>query len=89
MDKKQKAIEELKKKIKIQRELLGPEGIKELERMAKGMQARSAPKPSLPPGMVPYDKVSAMKAFEFFLKNHGNPEEFKRRLLEEIKKKDH
>ena len=89
MDKRQKAIEELKKQIQIQRERLGPEGIKELENLAKGMQGKIKRKPELPPGMVPYDKASAMKAFELFLKNHGDPKEFERRLLDMIKKSSH
>lgn len=87
MDKKKKAIEELKKQIKLGRERLGPEGIKELEKLAQGLQPTR--KPATPPGTVPYDKVAAMKAFELFLKNHGDPEEFKRRLLAELRKKDH
>lgn len=85
MDSRQKAIEELKKQIKLGRERLGPEGIKQLQNIAKTTQK---PKP-VSPDMVPYDRKSALKAFEMFLKNHGNPKEFERRLREMISKSDH
>ena len=88
MDQKKKAIEELKKQIKLGRERLGPEGIKELEKLAKGLQNRK-PAPDLPEGMVPYDKKAAMAAFQHFLKNHGDPKEFEKRLLALLKKKSH
>ena len=86
MDKKQQAIEELKKQIKLGRERLGPEGIKELEKLAKGIRPKKSTPPALPEGSVPYDKAAAMKAFKMFLDNHGDPAEFERRLLEMIKK---
>ena len=77
MDKRQKAIEELKKQIKLGRERLGPEALKELERLAKGIQKpKSAP---LPPGVVPYDRKAAAQVFEIFLKNHRNPKDFQKR----------
>jgi len=88
MDKKQKAIEELKKQRQLARERLGPEGVKELEKLAKKM---GAPQPlsNIPPGSVPYDKKAALAAFQMFLKNHGDPKEFERRLREMIKKSSH
>ena len=86
MDSKKKAIEELKKQIKLGRERLGPEGVRELEKLAKTIQR---PKPAAPPGMVPYDKQSALKAFELFLQNHGDPREFEKRLLALLKKSSH
>jgi hypothetical protein len=92
MDKKQKAIEELKKQRSLARERLGPEGVKELEKLAKGLskpagklQASSA----VPPGSVPYDKKAALDAFKLFLQNHGDPAEFERRLREMINKSSH
>jgi hypothetical protein len=88
MDKKQKAIEELKKQRQLARDRLGPEGVKELEKLAKGMaQARASS--AIPPGSVPYDKKAALAAFQMFLKNHGDPQEFERRLREMINKKSH
>lgn len=93
MDKKKQAIEELKKQIKLGRERLGPEGIRELEKLARGLQDGSrklkASAPLLPDGMVAYDKKAAMAAFQMFLKNHGDPEEFERRLKALIQKKSH
>lgn len=94
MSKREKAIEELKKQIKLGRERLGPEGIKELEKLAKGMQKPkpAAPKQEslkLPPGHIPYDKEAAMRAFQMFLENHGDPKEFEKRLLALLKKSSH
>jgi hypothetical protein len=88
MDKKQQAIEELKKQRQLARERLGPEGIKELEKLAKQMGKLPAA-PQLPPGTVPYDKESALAAFKMFLKNHGDPAEFERRLRVMINKSSH
>ncbi len=88
MDSRQKAIENLKKQIKLERERLGPEGIKELEKLAKNI---IKPKQIniIPNKTVPYNKKAAIKAFELFLKNHGNPKEFERRLREMIRKSSH
>jgi len=87
MDKRKSAIEELKKQIRLGRERLGPEGIKELENLAKGIvKPKQTAKPS---GALPYDKQAALKAFELFLKNHGDPKEFERRLLALLKKSSH
>ncbi len=86
---RQKAIEELQKQIKLGRERLGPEGIKELEKLAKNMQAPVAKAPTVPKGSVAYDKKAALKAFELFIKNHGDPREFERRLLEMLNKNKH
>ena len=88
MDKKQKAIEELKKQRQLARERLGPDGVKELEKLAKSMGKPKAA-PNVPPGSVPYDKKAALAAFQMFLKNHGDPREFERRLREMINKKSH
>lgn len=88
MDSKQKAIEELKKQRRLARERLGPEGLRQLEQMAKGMMPASK-KPVLPPESVPYDKKAALQAFQTFLKNHNDPAEFERRLREMINKKSH
>ena len=88
MDSRQKAIEKLKRQIKLERERLGPEGVKELEKLAKNI---IKPKQinALPDKIMHYDKKEALKAFEFFLKNHGDPEEFEIRLREMIKKSSH
>jgi hypothetical protein len=88
MDKKKQLIEELKKQTKLAKERLGPDGVKELEQLAKNLSAKKKAQPSAPE-MVPYDKASALKAFQLFLANHGDPKEFERRLLEMIKKKSH
>ena len=88
MDSRQKAIDNLKKQIKLERERLGPEGVKELEKLAKNI---IKPKQIniFPDKTVPYDKEAAIKAFKLFLKNHGDPEEFERRLREMIRKSSH
>jgi hypothetical protein len=88
MDKKQKAIEELKKQRQLARDRLGPEGVKELEKLAKTMGKTKIPT-NVPPGSVPYDKKAALAAFQMFLKNHGDPKEFERRLREMINKSSH
>jgi len=92
MDKKQKAIEELKKQRQLARDRLGPDGVKELEKLAKGLdkpKAATLSNPNVPPGSVPYDKKAALTAFQMFLKNHGDPKEFERRLREMINKSSH
>jgi hypothetical protein len=94
MGDRQKAIQELRKQMFLARQRLGPEGLKELEKLAKSMQdPKAAPPPpsatALPPGMVPYDKEAALAALELFIKNHGDPKEFEKRLLEMIKKTSH
>ena len=90
MDKKQKAIEELKRQRQLARERLGPEGVKELEKLAKSLgKSKPASAPAVPAGTVPYDKKAAAAAFQLFLKNHGDPKEFERRLREMINKKSH
>ena len=88
MDKKKTAIEELKKQRYLARERLGPEGVKELEKLAKGLNKPKS-SPALPPGTAPYDKKAAIAAFQLFLKNHGDPAEFERRLREMINKSSH
>jgi len=88
MDKKQKAIEELKKQRSLARERLGPEGVKELEKLAKNLGKPKAGA-AVPSDSVPYDKKAALAAFQMFLKNHGDPAEFERRLREMIKKSSH
>ena len=85
MDRRQQAIEELKQQIKLGRERLGPEGVQQLEKLAKGLN-RPKVSPALPPGTVPYDKKSALAVFQLFLKNHGDPVEFERRLRELLNK---
>jgi hypothetical protein len=87
MNKRQKAIEELKKQMQMARERLGPEGVKELEKLAKGIQQPKAA--AVPPGMVPYDKEAAAQALEIFFKNHDDPKTFEKRLRELIKKSSH
>ncbi len=88
MDKKKQAIEELKKQRQLARERLGPEGVKELEKLARGLNKQQAAT-AIPPGSVPYDKKAAIAAFQMFLKNHGDPKEFERRLRDMINKKSH
>ncbi|MFH1157769.1 MAG: hypothetical protein V1721_02630 [Pseudomonadota bacterium] len=88
MNSREKAIEDLKKQIRLGRERLGPEGIRELEKLARNI-VKPRPTGALPAGMVPYDKKAAAKAFELFLKNHGDPEEFEKRLREMIRKSSH
>ncbi len=92
MGDKQKAIEELKKQRRLARERIGPEGVKKLEKMASDLQKNgniAVAGDALTDGMVPYDKQAALAAFEMFLKNHGDPVEFERRLRALIAKKSH
>ncbi len=92
MSDKQKAIEELKKQRQLARERIGPEGVKKLEKMAADLQKNrnmTVSGDALTDGMVPYDRKAALEAFQIFLKNHGDPAEFERRLREMIAKKSH
>ncbi len=92
MGDKQKAIEELKKQRKLARERIGPDGIRKLEKMASDLQKNrnmAVAGDALTDGMVPYDKKAALAAFQMFLKNHGDPAEFERRLKALIVKKSH
>ncbi|MBU6475110.1 MAG: hypothetical protein KGL10_09970 [Alphaproteobacteria bacterium] len=92
MGDKEKAIEELKKQRQLARDRIGPEGVKKLEKMAADLQKNknmTIAGNTLSDGMVPYDKKAALEAFQLFLKNHGDPAEFERRLREMIAKKSH
>jgi len=86
MNSRQKAIEELKKQIELGKERLGPEGVKELQRMAKGIQAPSSVSTNIPEDSVPYDKETALKALELYLQNHGDPERLRKQILEMVNK---
>jgi hypothetical protein len=88
MNKREKAIQELKKQMYLARERLGPEGVKELENLAKGLYKPKAAT-ATPPAMVPYDKKAALSALEIFLKNHGDPKTFEKRLRDLIKNTIH
>lgn len=78
MDKKQKAIEELKAKMKVERARLDPAVLARAQALAqKNHEAKmqAAEGKSKPPrteaphsdGMVPYDKISAFQAVKLFL----------------------
>jgi len=87
MGNKDTAIEELKKQIQLGRERLGPEGVKQLEQMAKGLiPVSEVPAADQNLDTVPYDKETALKALEIYLQNHGDPEELERRILAMVDK---
>ncbi len=77
MDKRDKALEELKNQIKKQREELDPRLLEMAER-ALGLKEEKT---------VPYDKEAAAKAVALFLKNHDDAEGFQKKLLEMMGKK--
>ena len=80
MSSRDKAIETLKKLIREQKSRIDP---KVLESAAKAADRKSA---TVPPSTVPYDKAAAGKAVELFLKNHGDAQGFKEKLLQLLKK---
>ena len=88
MTEREKALEELKKQIKLGRERLGPEGIKQLENMAKGINSPAGSQ-GIPADSEPYDRETAMKALEIFIQNHGDPEWLRQEILKMVNKSRH
>ena len=77
--------------MKLAKDRLGPEGVKELQKLARGINPPpvASGRPLAPEGHVPYDKKAALQALELFMKNHGDPEELKKKILELLKKSTH
>lgn len=84
-DKRQKEIDAIHKMIREQRARLDPEVLAIAERIAKLSQ-------NIPlgnSGNIPYNRDSATKAIELFLKSHSNAKEFQTKLFALLKAKDH
>lgn len=84
MDKKAKAIAEMKKLMQLKRAEIDPKVLA----MAKDAAERS--QGLKPKGkMVPYDREAAAKAVELFLKTHPDQKRFRAELLDMIRKDSH
>jgi hypothetical protein len=91
LDKRESAIEQLKKLIRDRRAQIDP-AVLEKARLAAEKAGREKKKPAAPqapPGTVPYDRESAQKAVELFLSGHPQQKEFSRRLIDMLAKRDH
>ena len=79
MDKRQKAIEEIKKKMQEQRARLNPDVLAYAQKAAARPQKQAT---------VPYDKDAAQKAVELFLRDHKNAKGFTAKLSSFMKEED-
>ena len=77
-----KALEELKRRIQEQRERVDPDVLKQAEEAAKEHMQRSK-------STVPYDRDSAVKAVELFLKSHPDPKDQERLIAAIVAKTRH
>lgn len=83
MDDKEKAIEDLKKRLREQKARINPEILASAVAAAKNKMEKPAPEEA---DTVPYDKEAAGKAVELFLRSHSNAAEFRKKLLLFLKK---
>lgn len=84
MDKREEALQELRRLIREQRARLDP---RLLELAAQA--ARLSQQPPENAEFVPYDHDAAAKAIRLFLKNHDNPAAFEQQLLRLLDKTKH
>jgi hypothetical protein len=82
MDPKEKAIEELRKRIREQKARVDPDILAAAAKAAEKRRSDSARKKDF----LPYDRKAAAKAVEIFLKTHANAAEFRAKLLRFLKK---
>lgn len=96
--KKQAAIDLLKSQIREQRARIDPEVLKRAQAYAlennpfdpkKQGQAAKKPPAAETATAEPYDRESAAKAIELFLRDHKDRKGFQERLLAHMKKNDH
>jgi len=79
-DKREKALDVLKKQIRDQRERIDPAV---LQRAQEALAAKAAGV-SAAPDSVPYDRETARAAVELFLKDHTDAEGFSLKLARKI-----
>jgi hypothetical protein len=76
MNSREKALEELKRRIEEQKARIDPRLLRQAEKAAlSGAKA---------PQAAAYDRTTAIRAIEIFLEEHGDREGFERRLAEFI-----
>jgi hypothetical protein len=82
MNDREKALEELKRHIKEQKARVDPEVLKRAEEAARAR---------MPSGgtSVPYDRESAAKAVELFLRSHPDPKDLERLIAAIVAKTRH
>lgn len=81
-NKRDKALDALKKQIRTQRERIDPAV---LARAQEALAAKAAGV-NAAPATVPYDRETARAAVELFLKDHADAEGFSRKLAHKLHK---
>lgn len=81
MNSREKALQELKKLIREQRDRIDP---RLLEKAARAISGKTGDSKD-----VPFDRKSAAKAIDLFLKDHADSEGFARRLRDFMHTKEH
>lgn len=81
MDKKQKAVEELKRQMRARKAEIDPKVLAVAQRAVKAAAGDGK--------TVPYDRAAAAKAVELFITNHPEQERFRDALLDFIGKNSH
>ena len=82
MTNREKALEELKRRIEEQKARVDPELLK---RAAETAQSRMRGRDD----RVPYDRKAAIKAVELFLRSHPDPKDIERLISEIVAKTRH
>lgn len=87
MDNRQKALDELKRRIKEQKARIDPRLLKLAESAAMG--GAPAPGISVSAATVPFDRDAAARIVALFVKGHQSPRDFECRLAEFVLKNRH
>lgn len=91
MDRREKALADLKALIRQERARIDPQVLERAAQAAKKQQpgAKQAAPATKNTGTVPYDSKTAKEAIALFLEHHSDASGFQKRLLERLKKSDH
>ena len=84
MDKRDKAIEDIKAQIRARRGDIDTETLDKLRLLAEHLYGVSSD-----PATVPYDKMAAKKVIETFLEGHPDAKAFQARFLKFLQKQSH
>jgi hypothetical protein len=82
MNNREKALEELKRRIEEQKARVDPEVLRRAAEVAESHMQRHD-------SSVPYDRKAAIKAVELFLKSHRDPKDIERLIAAIVAKTHH
>lgn len=89
MDRREKALTELKALIRRERARIDPKVLEKAQKAASQKSVAKKPEKSPNEGSVPYDTKAAKAAIALFLENHKDAPGFQKRLLEMLRKSTH